>query len=143
MSSCFSKYATFSGRASRSEFWWFYLFFTLMSWAASIVGAVTLGIGMEAGAIALSTVLQTILLVPWLAVASRRMHDINKSGWWMLIMFTGIGVFFSSTGGLIRATMPKIASGIQSCRVSFSGFTLAFAGNLLDDKRLPAKSPVE
>tara|TARA_B110000971_G_scaffold48533_1_gene48581 strand:- start:27 stop:446 length:420 start_codon:yes stop_codon:yes gene_type:complete len=93
ITACFSKFSTFSGRASRSEFWWFYLFFTLMSWAASIVGAVTLGIGMEAGATALSTVLQLIFLLPWLAVASRRMHDINKSGWWILIMFTGIGVF--------------------------------------------------
>lgn len=93
VSACFSKYATFSGRASRSEFWWFYLFFTLMSWAASIVGAVTLGIGMEAGANALSLVLQLVFLMPWLAVASRRMHDINRSGWWILIMFTGIGVF--------------------------------------------------
>jgi uncharacterized membrane protein YhaH (DUF805 family) len=94
ISSCFSKYATFSGRASRSEFWWFYLFFTLMNWAASIVGAVTLGMGMEAGATAFSLILQLAFLMPWLAVASRRMHDINKSGWWMLIMFTGIGVFF-------------------------------------------------
>ena len=94
ISSCFSKYATFSGRASRSEFWWFYLFFILMSWAASIVGAVILGMGIEAGASELSLILQFAFLVPWWAVASRRMHDINKSGWWMLIMFTGIGVFF-------------------------------------------------
>ena len=92
VSACFNKYLTFNGRATRSEFWWFYLFSTLMSWTASTVGELTLGMGLELGSTIASTILQIAFLLPWLAVASRRMHDIDRSGWWILIMFTGIGI---------------------------------------------------
>ena len=92
VSACFNKYLTFNGRATRSEFWWFYLFSTLMSWTASTVGELTLGMGLELGSTIVSTILQIAFLLPWLAVASRRMHDIDRSGWWILIMFTGIGI---------------------------------------------------
>jgi uncharacterized membrane protein YhaH (DUF805 family) len=81
ISTCLSKYATFSGRASRPEFWWFFLFQLLVSIAASMIserlnGLVSLG-----------------LLLPALAVGTRRLHDIGKSGWWQLLMLTGIGFF--------------------------------------------------
>ena len=92
VSACFNKYLTFNGRATRSEFWWFYLFSTLMSWTVSTVGELTLGMGLELGSTIVSTILQIAFLLPWLAVASRRMHDIDRSGWWILIMFTGIGI---------------------------------------------------
>ena len=92
VSACFNKYLTFNGRATRSEFWWFCLFSTLMSWTASTVGEVTLGMGLELGSTIASTILQIAFLLPWLAVASRRMHDIDRSGWWILLMFTGIGI---------------------------------------------------
>ena len=92
VSACFNKYLTFNGRATRSEFWWFYLFSTLMSWTASTVWELTLGMGLELGSTIASTILQIAFLLPWLAVASRRMHDIDRSGWWILIMFTGIGI---------------------------------------------------
>jgi len=80
ISSCLSNYATFSGRASRSEFWWFFLFQVLASLAASMLseklsGLVSLG-----------------LLLPALAVGARRLHDIGKSGWWQLLMISGIGL---------------------------------------------------
>ena len=70
---CFFKYANFNGRASRSEFWWFYLF-TILVW---IVGFV------------INPVVELIfivgLLIPYIAVTSRRLHDIDKSGWLQLI----------------------------------------------------------
>ena len=94
VSACFNKYLTSKGRATRSEFWWFCLFSTLMSWTASTVGEVTLGMGLELGSTIASTILQIAFLLPWLAVASRRMHDIDRSGWWILLMFTGIGIIF-------------------------------------------------
>jgi uncharacterized membrane protein YhaH (DUF805 family) len=80
ITSCFSQYATFSGRASRSEFWWFFLFQILVSVAASMVseklsGLVSLG-----------------LLLPALAVGARRLHDIGRSGWWQLLLITVIGL---------------------------------------------------
>jgi uncharacterized membrane protein YhaH (DUF805 family) len=79
VSAVFSKYATFSGRARRSEFWWFALF----SFIANIVAA------MIDGALGLHLVqpLYSLgVLLPSLAVGARRLHDIGRSGWWMLIV---------------------------------------------------------
>ena len=81
---CLSKYATFSGRASRPEFWWFFLFQILISLAASMLGETINGL------VALG------LLLPALAVGSRRLHDIGKSGWWQLLMLTVIGLLVLS-----------------------------------------------
>lgn len=75
ISVCFSNYATFSGRASRSEYWFFYLFTFLVG----IVG----GIFESGGAAAVSAIIQLGILVPTLAVTVRRLHDTNRSGWWL------------------------------------------------------------
>ena len=79
----FGKYATFNGRADRSEFWWFYLF-------VFIVGVV-LGSCFTLTGIKffnwLSYIFSLAVLIPEIAVAVRRMHDINKSGLWVLINF--------------------------------------------------------
>ncbi|MGV6839696.1 MAG: DUF805 domain-containing protein [Planktomarina sp.] len=76
---CLSKYVTFSGRASRSEFWWFYLFTIIVSVVAGVVdGAVgTAGlVGMIAN---------LALILPTISAGVRRMHDTNRSGWWILV----------------------------------------------------------
>lgn len=70
---CFSNYAEFSGRATRSEYWWFELFLVLV-----IVGAAMLGE-------TLSNLVSLAVLLPSLAVGARRLHDIDKSGWWQLL----------------------------------------------------------
>lgn len=70
---CFSKYATFDGRASRPEFWWFFLF----SW----LGAVATGMVSET----LSGLFSLAVLLPSLAVGARRLHDTNRSGWFLLL----------------------------------------------------------
>lgn len=72
---CISKYATFEGRASRSEFWWWTLFVVLITVAGNIINE---------KAAALATI---ATLLPYFAVTSRRLHDIDRSGWWQLIGF--------------------------------------------------------
>ena len=73
-----SKYADFTGRARRSEFWWFFLFQALASIVASIVD---LAIGFPA----LQILVGLALLLPNLAVGARRLHDTGRSGWWQLL----------------------------------------------------------
>lgn len=83
----FSKYATFSGRARRSEYWWWYLFVTLVFVAAGILDAAT---GLNYGDASygggwLSSIAGLALLLPNLAVGVRRLHDTGRTGWWLLI----------------------------------------------------------
>jgi uncharacterized membrane protein YhaH (DUF805 family) len=72
------NYATFSGRARRSEYWYFVLFNLIFSIVLAIVGAVI-------RFPLLSTLYSLAVLLPSIAVAVRRMHDVGKSGWFVLI----------------------------------------------------------
>ena len=109
INSCFRQYVGFSGRASRSEFWWFMLFGFLVGAAASIVDPRnTIG-----GLISLA------LLLPTLAVSARRLHDTGRSGWWLLIALVPIAglivliVFFVMRGdpGVNRHGPPPADAG--------------------------------
>jgi len=82
ISTCMGKYVDFTGRASRPEYWWFYLFTVLLSWGSMIVDNTGL----------ISGIVNLALLLPSLAVSARRLHDTNRSGWWMLIAITIIGL---------------------------------------------------
>src|SRR4051794_41890965 len=73
-----TQYAGFSGRARRSEYWWFALASFLASVVASIIDA-AIGVSILEGILTLA------LLVPSLAVAVRRLHDTGRAGWWVLI----------------------------------------------------------
>ena len=72
---CFNKYATFTGRAGRPEFWWFFLFQVIALAAASMFGETLYGVTTLA------------LLLPALAVGARRLHDVRKSAWFLLLGF--------------------------------------------------------
>lgn len=77
---CYTKkYATFSGRARRKEYWMFFLFNMLIALGIQIIEAVLGTGGMLGGLYSLA------VLLPGWAVFTRRMHDIGKSGWWWLI----------------------------------------------------------
>lgn len=79
VSSVFSKYADFNGRARRSEFWWFVLFNIIASGVADILSRAILGND------ALSGLYSLAVLIPSLAVSVRRLHDIDRSGWWLFL----------------------------------------------------------
>lgn len=80
------NYAVFSGRARRAEYWWFFLFNLLASVALSIIDSVT-GLVTAGGIGILGTIYALAVLIPGLAVLVRRLHDTNRSGWWVLIAF--------------------------------------------------------
>jgi uncharacterized membrane protein YhaH (DUF805 family) len=80
---CLNKYTDFSGRARRSEYWYFFLFNILVSIVASIIDAI---IGTRSGSFGLVEAIAGLaLLLPGLAVGARRLHDTTRSGWWLLI----------------------------------------------------------
>jgi uncharacterized membrane protein YhaH (DUF805 family) len=78
------KYADFSGRARRREFWMFTLVNILVSIVLGIVDAV-IGTDYRSGYGILGTVYALAVLIPSLAVAVRRLHDTGRTGWWILI----------------------------------------------------------
>ena len=93
------KYTVFTGRARRSEYWYFILFNFLNSFILSLTD-ITFGMYDEvSGYGVLSTIYGLAVLVPGIAVAIRRMHDVGKSGWFMLIPIYNI--ILAITPGII------------------------------------------
>ena len=88
---CFNKYADFSGRALRSELWFFVLFTVLGGIIASIIDVMVLGYSIESYG-PINLIFTVAMLIPSFSVTARRLHDINKSGWWQLIYITIIGI---------------------------------------------------
>jgi len=72
---CFSKYANFNGRASRSEYWWFVLFVVIVGLVLSLINRNIAGL------------FYLGIILPSIAAAARRLHDTNRSGWMQLINF--------------------------------------------------------
>ena len=84
---CFSKYVDFSGRARRSEYWYFVLFTFLLGIVANIIDKI-LGTDYDTSNGGLvNTLVSLAVLLPSLAVGARRLHDTGRSGWWMLLVF--------------------------------------------------------
>src|SRR4029453_3219406 len=111
------KYADFKGRASREEFWCFFAFIIIANAIPSLVGLL-LGFGA-----ALSGIVGMLLIIPQLAVAVRRLHDLGKSGRELVIpcvMFMAVPIAFA-----FRGILPKIVA------LGFLGITLLVFANLL------------
>lgn len=80
----FARFADFSGRASRSEYWWWVVASFLAYMAAGVLGAM---VGSMNAIDAFTGLTALVLLLPSLAVAVRRLHDTGRSGWWLLLGF--------------------------------------------------------
>ena len=76
----FAKYADFNGRATRTEYWWFFLAVLIGSAIGSLI------------AVRVYALFTLVTLLPMIAVGARRLHDMNRSGWWQLLALVPFGV---------------------------------------------------
>jgi uncharacterized membrane protein YhaH (DUF805 family) len=83
---CLKNYAVFDGRSRRKEFWYFMLASMILGIIVQIIDAI---LGTDK---LLNGLLNLVLLVPSLAVGARRLHDVERSGWWQLLILTVIGI---------------------------------------------------
>jgi uncharacterized membrane protein YhaH (DUF805 family) len=93
------KYAVFSGRSRRMEYWYFVLFNIIVSIVLGVIDGLLGTSGLLSGIYSLA------VLIPTLAVTVRRLHDIDRSGWWILIALVPlIGVIVLLVFALLEGT---------------------------------------
>ena len=123
------RYAEFSGRSSRAEFWWFVLFLTVAYVAMTFVLMAVVGTSVATasqsssampavamiGAFGFAGILMLLfwlaMLIPMLAVQVRRLHDINRSGWWLGGFYLLYVVYFALMFGSLASAMSAAAAG--------------------------------
>ena len=87
-----TKMFVFDGRARRSEYWWYYLAIVLFELSVAILLALIVSImGYDKLPESMKTVLEIIFWIPLIGISVRRLHDIGRSGLWLLLALTGIG----------------------------------------------------
>ena len=108
----FSNYFNAEGRASRSEYWWWYLFTILASIAVSLLGMILDRFtGIEFLSTILTWGLSILILIPNICVQIRRYHDINRSGWWIFCPIVNmVFLFFAGDEGENDYGLPEGAS---------------------------------
>jgi uncharacterized membrane protein YhaH (DUF805 family) len=90
IASGFSDYVVFSGRAARSEYWYWILFTVLGGLATGIIDVAAFSNDTLSP---FNSIFNILTVLPTLAVSVRRLHDVDRSGWWMLLLITIIGGF--------------------------------------------------
>lgn len=125
----FANYVNFKGRSTRAEFWWAMLFLFLLSLVCDLISSY------------LSTIAALAVCLPAFAITVRRLHDINRAGWWLIIYyiivftggiaaFWGLGVFSSELATLPQDQMileltQKISSGdVPSLGAALFGYAI-------------------
>jgi len=96
------KYATFSGRAPRAEYWWFYLATVIGSFAVKLVDKLAGDLGI------FDAIYSIALIVPQIAVTVRRLHDTDRSGRWLFIL--AVPLAFVAATGMGEGAMPGTLS---------------------------------
>jgi len=104
---CLSKFINFKGRARRSEYWWYFLFATCVSWVFSMAGSkipLLSIVGMLVG---------TVLTIPQLSALTRRLHDTGHSGWWVAIYTLLYIVVFACFGILMGPLLSNMSESMD------------------------------
>lgn len=102
---CFNKFFTLRGRARRSEYWWYLLFYVIMNYAFGFLGLISPVVTI------VTNVVSLILVLPLIAVTVRRLHDHNHTGWWvglsmvLSLFYMGVAMY------LFYPVMSKIFTG--------------------------------
>lgn len=130
----FRKYAVFAGRARRKEYWMFTLLTFVAGLVCAIIDAILDPASVDRGFGAASVLLMLAIFVPAIAVSVRRLHDIDRSGWWLLVAlipFAGVIVLFvfavlEGTSGE-NAYGPDPKSSVPTARVAQKGAGLIAA----------------
>ena len=105
-------YADFSGRAPRAEYWWYTLAMIIVTVIVTLVeGALGLG-GLIGPYGPLSLLLGLGLLLPGLAVSVRRLHDTDRSGWWLLLIVIPYVIFIVLAGGAVASGSTAAMGGV-------------------------------
>ncbi|HHS89376.1 MAG TPA: DUF805 domain-containing protein [Rhodobacteraceae bacterium] len=99
--SCFRQYVTFSGRAPRSEYWWFALFLLLGNLLFGMIDGFLFGFSEDSAGL-ISRIFGLATFLPSIAVAARRLHDVDRSGWWQLAPAGMMGVALIFTAAQIQ-----------------------------------------
>ena len=81
------QYADFNGRARRKEYWMFFLFNLIFTAIASLIDIAAGTANIESGSGLFQGIYSLVVLIPSLAVGVRRLHDVGKSGWMLLLAF--------------------------------------------------------
>ena len=104
ISYCFRNYVAFNGRAARSEYWYWTLFVYLLLIVAWLIDMTVFGFN-TTGVNPMTVLASLATLLPTLAVSARRLHDIDRSGWWALLIFTVIGYIALIYWACMRGTV--------------------------------------
>jgi uncharacterized membrane protein YhaH (DUF805 family) len=88
----FMNYFQFNGRSSRGAYWWYVLAAILAGMGTGILDMALFSQLVEAGVSPINTLLSLALLIPGISLGVRRLHDVGRSGWWILIALTIIGI---------------------------------------------------
>lgn len=103
----FKRYVDFNGRSARSEYWWWVLMIVVIDVAFSLLEMIAGGptSSMYGVINGINLLISLGLFLPGLAVAIRRLHDTNRSAWWVLIALTGVGIIVLIVWYCMRGTI--------------------------------------
>ena len=118
-----AKCFQYSGRASRAEFWWFFLFATLVRFGLQFVRL----LAQDVPTILLSAMISLIILVPTIAVQVRRLHDVGHSGWLVVVLWVLIGTLIITSMRWDRLVSLRQATTPDEVALLFVAFATAVA----------------